>query len=116
MAGGIPVLLLSTSGRRSGRRRTTPLLYHRESNGDLLLVAANGGAAWNPDWLHDLRARPEAEVDIDGRVIPVVASVLGPTERSAAWATAVEAFPGLEDNQRVAVRKIPIVRLQERHR
>ena len=39
---GMPVLLLTTTGRRSGRARTTPLTYFEDGD-ELVVVASNGG-------------------------------------------------------------------------
>src|SRR5207249_2919892 len=46
VAGGVPVLLLTTRGRRSGNRHVTALLFHRDADRSLLLIAANGAADW----------------------------------------------------------------------
>ncbi|HXR11958.1 MAG TPA: nitroreductase/quinone reductase family protein, partial [Gaiellaceae bacterium] len=40
---GVPVLLLSTTGRKSGKRRVTPLLFLRDG-GDIIVVGSNGGS------------------------------------------------------------------------
>jgi deazaflavin-dependent oxidoreductase (nitroreductase family) len=87
------------------------LLYHRLDDGSLLLVAANGGADWNPHWLHNLIADPHAEVELDGQIIRVTASVLSEAERTQMWDTALRAFPGLEDAQRATTRAIPLVKI-----
>lgn len=59
---GLPVLLLTTTGRRTGMRRTAPLLYH-EDRGATLVVASNNGGPNNPDWYHNLVANPIVEVE-----------------------------------------------------
>ena len=46
---GMPVLLLTTTGRRSGRLRTTPLTYF-EVGDELLIVGSNGGEDRAPAW------------------------------------------------------------------
>jgi deazaflavin-dependent oxidoreductase (nitroreductase family) len=111
VAQGAPVLLLFTTGRRTEKRRVTPLLFHREDSGDIVLVAANGGADWNPQWLHNLSAIPEAEVEIEGRRLRVRATVLTPEERTAIWPMATEVFPTLSGAQAGTSRPIPLVRL-----
>jgi F420H(2)-dependent quinone reductase len=60
---GVPTLLLRTTGRRSGATRTNGLVYARDGN-DYLVVASNGGADRPPGWLHNLRAKPEVEIQI----------------------------------------------------
>jgi len=46
---GMPVLLLTTTGRRSGKSRTTPLLYVRDGDA-FAVVASNGGSDYTPGW------------------------------------------------------------------
>src|SRR5580704_10751554 len=46
---GVPVLILTTTGRRSGQRRSTPLIYG-EHDGSYLVVASKGGADEPPAW------------------------------------------------------------------
>src|SRR6184192_560580 len=60
---GVPCLLLRTTGRKSGQPRTNSLVYARDGN-DYIVVASVGGAPHNPGWLHNLRANPDAEVQI----------------------------------------------------
>ncbi len=111
VAGGVPVLLLTTTGRVSGRPHTTPLLVHRERDGSMLLVAVNGTADWDPDWLRNLRADARASVEVGSERHDVVATVLDGAERAAAWEDARRALPGLEPAQAACRRTIPLVRL-----
>jgi deazaflavin-dependent oxidoreductase (nitroreductase family) len=60
---GVPTLLLRTTGRRSGATRTNALVYARDGD-DYLVVASNGGADRPPGWLHNVRAKPEVEIQI----------------------------------------------------
>jgi len=60
---GVPTLLLQTRGRRSGATRTNALVYARDG-ADYLVVASNGGSDRDPAWLHNLRAKPEVEIQI----------------------------------------------------
>src|SRR3954464_403579 len=60
---GVPTLLLRTTGRRSGQTRTNGLVYARDG-ADYLVVPSNGGADKPPGWLHNVKANPEAEVQI----------------------------------------------------
>jgi deazaflavin-dependent oxidoreductase (nitroreductase family) len=111
IAGGVPVLLLTTTRRRSGDRHVTPLVFHRDSDGSLLLIAANGAADWNPDWFHNLAADPRVDVEIEAAHHSAQATVLEGDQRIAAWPTALRVFPGLEAAQRESTRDIPLIRL-----
>lgn len=65
--GGLPVLLLSTTGRRTGKQRTMPLLY-LEEDGALAVAASAAGADRHPAWYGNLVANPTVEVHTrDGR-------------------------------------------------
>jgi F420H(2)-dependent quinone reductase len=60
---GVPSLLLRSTGRKSGAIRTNAIVYARDG-GDYLLVASNGGADRPPGWLHNVRAKPEVEIQV----------------------------------------------------
>lgn len=62
---GMPVLLLTTTGRRSGKRSTTPLTFLRD-RADLVLIASNGGADRPPGWWLNLQRNPRAAVERKG--------------------------------------------------
>jgi deazaflavin-dependent oxidoreductase (nitroreductase family) len=72
---GVPTLLLRTTGRRSGQTRTNGLVYARDGQ-DYLVVASNGGAEKAPAWLHNLRAKPEVEIQIGRDRQPATARVV----------------------------------------
>jgi deazaflavin-dependent oxidoreductase (nitroreductase family) len=61
-ASGLPVVMLTTTGRRSGRQVTTPIVAVPESDA-LVLVGSNFGQAHHPAWVHNLRADPRARID-----------------------------------------------------
>src|SRR5690349_12768462 len=50
---GMPVLVLTTTGRRSARDHATPLTFFRHGS-DLVVIASNGGADRPPDWYLNL--------------------------------------------------------------
>lgn len=112
IAGG-PVLLLNATGRKSGERRTTPLLYLRDGD-RYVLVASNGGAPKHPAWWLNLRANPEATVEVDGRSVPVTAEEADPEEKARLWPMLVEMYPGYENYQKKTDREIPVVLLRPR--
>ena len=69
---GSPTLLLRTIGRKTGQSRTSALTYVSDGP-DYLVVASNGGAPRPPGWLANLKARPDAEIQVGRRRIPVTA-------------------------------------------
>jgi deazaflavin-dependent oxidoreductase (nitroreductase family) len=70
---GVPLLLLTTTGKKSGERREIPLTYMREGD-RLFLVGTNYGQAKHPAWSWNLLADPNAWVTMGGKEIPVVAT------------------------------------------
>ena len=108
---GGPVLLLVTTGRQTGKRRTTPLLYLRDGP-DYAIVASNGGAAKQPVWWLNLKAAPEAEIELKGRTLRVQAEEADAEEKARLWPKLVEMYPGYDDYQRKTDREIPVVLLR----
>jgi deazaflavin-dependent oxidoreductase (nitroreductase family) len=112
---GLPVVELTTTGARTGRPRRVLLLGLFD--GDRVVVtAANWGGPRNPGWYHNLRARPEAVVAVDGRTRPVVAHEAEGAERDRLWRMGLERVPvrlgsRWEDNPH---RRIPVVVLVPR--
>jgi deazaflavin-dependent oxidoreductase (nitroreductase family) len=76
---GVPTLMLRTTGRRSGATRTNSLVYAKDG-ADWLVVASNGGADKPPAWLHNLRAKPEVEVQVGRSRSAAFARVVGPDD------------------------------------
>lgn len=113
MRGAPPMLLLDHVGARSATRRTTPLVYVRDGE-DVVLVASKGGYARHPAWFHNLRANPEAVVQIGPERRAVRARVATPDERKRLWPKAVATYAGYEGYQRRTEREIPLVVLEPR--
>ena len=107
IAGG-PVLLLTTTGRKSGRERTVPLLYLKDGE-DMVVVASNGGTATSPAWWLNLKANPEAMVEVGSSKVRVRAEEAGSEEKERLWPKLVEMYGGYEDYQRRTNREIPVV-------
>ena len=108
---GSPVLLLVTTGRKSGLQRTTPLLYLRDDNRQVI-VASNGGAAKHPVWWLNLRAYPEATVEIAGRRARVRATEVEGEERVRLWKELVRMYGSYENYQNKTDREIPVIVLE----
>jgi deazaflavin-dependent oxidoreductase (nitroreductase family) len=101
---GVPLLLLTTTGRKSGQRRQTPVTYMREGD-RLFLVGSNWGQGRHPAWSSNLLADPNAWVTMGGREIPVVATQLTGPERErifgkfADYARNYDAYRGRTDRE-----------------
>ena len=109
--GKSPILLLNTVGRKTGRKRTTPLLYVMDGE-DFVIIASKGGAATHPAWYLNLRANPDATVEIGDREAQVEAGVADPEEKARLWQKMVEMYPTYDDYQRKTEREIPLLVLR----
>lgn len=105
---GMPVLLLTTTGRRSGKDRTTPLTFFRDG-ADLVVIASNGGADRPPDWSLNLRQNPRAAVAIGTEKLTVTARTASPEERERLWPGITAAYSGYARYQEKTSRQIPVV-------
>ncbi|MCL6668823.1 nitroreductase/quinone reductase family protein [Streptomyces panaciradicis] len=84
-ADGWGALRLTTTGRRTGRQRGVIIGYF-EDGPNLVSLAMNGWGAGEPAWWLNLRAHPDASVDlVDGRRL-VRAHAAAGDERSRLWA------------------------------
>jgi deazaflavin-dependent oxidoreductase (nitroreductase family) len=110
-AGGMPTLLLTTTGRKSGRKRTVPLPYFPHAEG-YFVVASYAGGPRNPDWYHNLVAQPAVELQIRGRRVRAMAAAATASERPDVWAQLLAVAPMYADYQRITAREIPLVVLR----
>jgi deazaflavin-dependent oxidoreductase (nitroreductase family) len=90
---GLPVLLLSTTGAKSGQTRTTPLLYVRDGQ-DFAVAGTNFGHPGHPGWTANLRAGPDAVIEIGPERIAVTAELADAAARSRIWPRFLAIYPG----------------------
>ena len=107
---GMPVLLLTTTGRRSGRRRTTPLTFLRDGV-DLVVIASNGGSDRPPDWSLNLQRDPRAAVEIGAHRLIVTARTASAQDRERLWPMITATYAGYARYQERTTRVIPVVLL-----
>jgi deazaflavin-dependent oxidoreductase (nitroreductase family) len=105
---GMPVLLLTTTGRRSGKARTTPLTFFREGD-DLIVIASNGGSDRAPDWSLNLRQNPQATVRIGTQELAVTARTASAEERQRLWPGITATYAGYARYEQRTARPIPVV-------
>nr|WP_271210564.1 nitroreductase family deazaflavin-dependent oxidoreductase [Rhodococcus wratislaviensis]GLK35945.1 hypothetical protein GCM10017611_28020 [Rhodococcus wratislaviensis] len=105
---GLPVCLLTTTGRKSGEARISPLLF-LEDGDRIILVASQGGLPKHPMWYLNLRANPEVTVQVKSRVRPMTAHVADPEERARLWPRLVAMYPDFDNYQAWTDRTIPVV-------
>ncbi len=108
------IALVDHVGRRTGQHRTAPLLC--VASGDTVVVSASkAGQPTNPDWFHNLIARPETTVQVGSELREVRARVSSGEERERLWSQLAATYPGFDFYRRNAgEREIPVVVLEPR--
>jgi deazaflavin-dependent oxidoreductase (nitroreductase family) len=106
---GMPVLILTTTGRKSAKKRTTMLTSPVQKGDAVVLVASYGGDDRHPQWFLNLRDNPEVEITMHGQTRPMRARVASPEEKAELWPRVVEAYRGYGQYQKRTDRDIPLV-------
>jgi F420H(2)-dependent quinone reductase len=112
-AGGMPVLVLTTTGRRSGRARATPLAFLRDGD-RFAVLAANAGSETAPAWWLNLQAGPDAVVEVEGERHSVRGRRAPPEQEARLWARFAEVNPAFDEYRTLTARSIPVVLLVPR--
>lgn len=111
LAGGQPVLALTTTGRRSGVARTTTVAYLRHGDG-YAVTALNLGSDRHPAWCLNLREHPRAFVHVDGEDKTVRAREARDEEADLLWQRYFQRLPAAANFRQLARRKVPIFVLE----
>ncbi len=107
---GVPVGLLTTTGRRSGRNRTVPVVY-LDDGSRFLVAASNNGFDTPPAWCLNLEANPNAELQTRTGTEHVVALPLTRSEREEIWPRLLEHNPMWGAYQSCTERQFAVVAL-----
>lgn len=108
---GVSIVLLDTVGRKSGKTRTIPLLYLDDAP-NVVIVASKGGVDKHPVWYLNLKANPDAEIQIGSERRKVRAREANESERTTLWPRLLEIYPTYADYQARTERKIPLMILE----
>lgn len=106
-----PLLLLTHRGARTGTERTNPVAYFRDGD-RYVIVASKGGAPTNPDWYHNLKAHPNASVEVGTETFEVTAREAGSDERLRLWALITGSNPAFAEYETKTARTIPVLVLE----
>jgi deazaflavin-dependent oxidoreductase (nitroreductase family) len=109
---GMPVVILTTTGRKSGKRRETMLTTPVHNDDRIVLVASYGGDDRHPAWFLNLRDNPDVELEMRGKKRPMLARVATAEEKAALWPDVIEANKGYAQYQTKTERDIPLVILE----
>jgi deazaflavin-dependent oxidoreductase (nitroreductase family) len=109
---GMPIVLLTTTGRKSGRPRTLPLVAVAEGD-KLIVIASNYGQPRHPAWYHNLKANPRVTATLDDVTREMTARELEGEERERWYERGIEIYPGwISYRRRTAEhRRIPVIEL-----
>jgi deazaflavin-dependent oxidoreductase (nitroreductase family) len=111
---GATLLILHSTGAKTGNQRLAPLMY-QANNGGYAIFASKAGATDNPDWFYNLKANPEASIEVGTDTVEVTARVLGDDERDPIWDAQKKAYPQFAGYEKTSDgRKIPVVLLTTR--
>lgn len=111
--GRAPVLLLTTTGRKSGEPRTAPVLYLADGD-NVILINTNAGNAKIPAWSLNLKADPEAEVEVGRKRRAVRARIAEGEERAELWRKSNVQYAGFDDYEAKLNREISVFVLEPR--
>jgi deazaflavin-dependent oxidoreductase (nitroreductase family) len=106
-----PVLLLTTTGRKSGERRTAPVVYLTAGE-NLVVIGSNAGHGRAPAWSLNLKANPDAEVEVGRRRHRVRARVAEGEERAELWRKHNEQYSGFDEYEARTNREIAVFVLE----
>jgi deazaflavin-dependent oxidoreductase (nitroreductase family) len=111
LAGGQPVLALTTTGRRSAKPRSTVVAYLRD--GDAYVVGGlNLGSDHDPAWALNLDADPRAHVDVAGERLAVRARRAEGDEAARLWRAFVAQFGQIAATLAIVRREPPLYVLE----
>jgi deazaflavin-dependent oxidoreductase (nitroreductase family) len=111
--GTAPVLLLTSTGRRSGQKRTAPVLFLAYGERHVV-VGSNAGNERAPAWSFNLKANPDAEIEIRGARRAVRARVAEGEERAELWKKVNELYEGFDSYDARTSRDIAVFVLEPR--
>ncbi|MFN2427086.1 MAG: nitroreductase family deazaflavin-dependent oxidoreductase [Candidatus Binatia bacterium] len=110
---GAPVMLLTTIGRKSGQQRTTPLLYIEDGR-RVITVGSQGGMSKDPQWVKNLEANGNVEIEIGTKKRAMTARRGTAEEKTRYWPALCKMYPDYADYQARTLRDIPVVMLDPR--
>lgn len=102
------LLLLHHTGARSGESRLNPLAYLPD-DGRYVVFGSKAGAPTHPQWYHNLKAHPEARIEVGTDTIEVTASEATGEERDRLYRAQAERIPQFAEYERKTDRVIPVM-------
>jgi len=110
----LPLLLITTYGRKTGNPSTTPVVFIQDGE-DYRVSATNGGTDWDPGWYLNLKARPQARIEIGEQAFDVQAKIAASEERQQLYERFKAARPNFIKYEKGTTRVLPVIRLTATH-
>jgi deazaflavin-dependent oxidoreductase (nitroreductase family) len=113
--GGVPEILLTTTGARTGESRTVPLVGITLADGTTAVIGTRWGSQHEPAWSHNLTAIPDATIERRGgeRSAVVARRVPHGAEYEAIMAAADRVYLGFARyRRRISRRDVPVYVLE----
>ncbi len=107
-SGSSPLILLHHRGARTGAERVNPVAY-LDDDGRYVIFASKAGAPTNPDWYHNLKAHPDATIEVGSDTVAVTAAEATGEERDRLFAAQAERSPQFAEYQEKTDRVIPVI-------
>jgi len=108
---GVPILLLTTTGRKTGESRTAPLIFGRDGE-RYIVVASKGGMPEHPLWYRNLVEHPTVKVQIKDEHFTARARTAEGDERERDWDLMAAQWPNYNVYTQRTTRVIPVVVLE----
>jgi deazaflavin-dependent oxidoreductase (nitroreductase family) len=104
----MPLLLLHHTGAKSGQDRINPVAYYRDDD-RYVIFASKAGAPTNPAWYHNLKANPQASIEVGEDRLEVTATEAEGEERERLFGAQAERSPQFAEYQSKTDRQIPVM-------
>jgi deazaflavin-dependent oxidoreductase (nitroreductase family) len=105
---GAKMLLLHHTGAKSGTERIAPLVYLPDGD-HYVIFASKGGAPENPAWYHNIKAKPDATIEVGEETVEVEVQEAQGDERERLYAAQVAVMPQFAEYAEKTDRLIPVL-------
>jgi deazaflavin-dependent oxidoreductase (nitroreductase family) len=105
---GLPMLLLSVTGRKSGATRKTALVYFQDGD-SYVVVGSDGAAKRDPQWWKNLQVEPRGAIRVGRKKLEVKATLATGAQRERLWEVGKTANPMWAKYQTKTERELPVV-------
>lgn len=106
--GDVEMAMLTTTGAKTHQPRTHVVLGLVDGD-RVVVIASNYGRPRHPAWYYNLKANPQASIEICGVTRDVVGHEVHGAEREHYYQLGIDVYPGFTLYQRRARREIPVL-------